>query len=260
VVNLIRLLQLVEFCSIFCAFSGVVSLASPETAHAAKQTLSVAKIYDLNDRSKHLYNFKNEFEVTADTKRMISTYTDLDGKLLVQETTILKVMAGKEALVSYDLDHKQMGATGRIEVRDGQAHFTYTKGGETKTASEKVGDDFIVSTMIVGFLNRNWEKIKQGEALKVRLGVVDRRETVGFSYVKMAESGDFVKVKMRPSSMIISALVNPLIWTMSPDGSHLKELEGRAQVKTAEGNKFKDFDGYTVYSQVAPSNETGRVK
>lgn len=254
------MVKFVMFCSIFCAFLGVVSLTSPETAQATMQTLSVAKIYDLNDRNKHLYNFKNELEVTADTKKMISTYTDLDGKLLVQETTILKVVAGKETLVSYDLDHRQMAASGKIEVRDGQAHFSYTKGGETKTASEKVGDDFIISTMIVGFLSRNWEKIKRGESLKVRLGVVDRRETVGFSYVKMAESGDYVKIKMRPSSMIISALVNPLIWTMSVDGSHLKELEGRTQVKTVEGKKFKDFDGYTVYSQVAPVTGSGQVK
>ena len=223
--------------------------ASTTAAVAGLQVQSTAKIYDLKDRTKHLYNFKNEVEMSGDTKKMIATYTDLDGKLLVHETTILKHVDGKESLVSYELDHKQIGATGKIEVRDGRAHFTYTKDGETKTASEKVGDDFIISTMIVGFLGRNWEKIKKGESLKVRLGVVDRRETVGFSYKKESESAEGVKVKMRPSSMIIAAIVNPLIWTMEPGGSFLKELEGRSPVKTADGGKFKDFDGYTVYTQ-----------
>lgn len=227
------------------------SFASGEQAATGLQAQSTAKIYDLKDRSKHLYNFKNEIEISGDTKKMVATYTDLDGKLLVHETTVLKQVDGKESLVSYDLDHKQMGATGKIEVRDGKAHFTYTKDGETKTASEKVGDDFVISTMIVGFLGRNWEKIKKGETLKVRLGVVDRRETVGFSYKKESESADGVKVKMRPSSMIIAAIVNPLIWTMEPNGGFLKELEGRSPVKTAEGDKFKDFDGYTVYTQGA---------
>lgn len=233
------------------ASAPVAPSAASVSTGGGLQVQSTAKIFDLKDRSKHLYNFKNEVEISGDTKKMVATYTDLDGKVLVYETTILKQADGKEMLVSYDLDHKQMGATGKIEVRDGKAHFTYTKDGETKTASEKVGDDFIISTMIVGFLGRNWDKIKKGESLKVRLGVVDRRETVGFSYKKESESADGVKVKMRPSSMIIAAIVNPLVWTMEPGGSFLKELEGRSPVKALENGKFKDFDGYTVYTQGA---------
>jgi hypothetical protein len=38
---------------------------------------------------------------------------------------------------------------------------------------------------------------------------------------------------------------------MEPGGSFLKELEGRSPVKALENGKFKDFDGYTVYTQGA---------
>lgn len=241
--NRIRVLSVTIFCA--CLFS------MPLAAYAAMQTLSAAKIYDLKDRNKHLYNLKNEFELTGDTKKMVATYTDPDGKLLVQETTILKVADGRESLVSYDLDHKQIGATGKIEVRDGRAYFTYTKDGKTKTANEKVGDDFVVSTMIVGYLGRNWEKIRRGETLKVRLGVVDRLETVGFSKKKAAESGEILKVKMSATSMIIAALVDPLYWGMALDGSHIKEYEGRLPVKTVAGSKVLDFDGFVLYEPQA---------
>ncbi len=235
----------------FVAFSSILSaclMLTPTMLLAAMQTISTAKIYDLHDRNKHLYNFKNEFELEGDVKRLVSTYTDLNGKILVLETTLIKVGNAMDSLISYDLDHKQMGAKGRIELRDGRAYFSYSRDGDTKTATEKVGEDFIVSTMISGFLARNWEKIKKGETLKVRLGVADRRETVGFNYEKISESQDSIKVKMRPTSMIIAALVNPLIWTMSGDGSHLKELEGRSPVKVIEEKKFKDFDGYAIYT------------
>lgn len=60
---------------------------------------------------------------------------------------------------------------------------------------------------------------------------------------------------MKPSSVIISALVNPLRFGFDTEGHHLLELEGRTNVKVMVDGKWKDFDGYTVYSYPAPKAE-----
>jgi hypothetical protein len=54
-------------------------------------------------------------------------------------------------------------------------------------------------------------------------------------------------VKMKPSSVFISALVDPLHFYLTPDGHRLIELDGRTQIKRQDGSKWKDLDGITRY-------------
>jgi len=223
-----------------------------ESASAAMTPLFSAKIFDLQDRSKHMFDYKNEFELVGDKKTMVTTFLDLDGKVLVVETTVVKIdEKGVETLLSFEQDHKQLGTSGKIEVKDGKAGFSFTKDGKTKTASETVEQNYIVSSMVLGFVQTNWEKLMKGETAKVRLGVVDRSESVGFSFSKESATAERVVIKMKPTSMIISALVSPLRFAFQPDGKKLVELEGRVAVKVQKDGKFKDFDGFTVYTYSA---------
>lgn len=230
---------------------GWLSIAS-ESASAAMTPLFTAKIFDLEDRSKHMFDYKNEFEIAGDKKTMVTTFFDLEGKVLVVETTIVKVSeSGVETLLSFEQDHKQLGTTGKIEVTDGKVAFSFTKDGKTKTASETFEPNYLVSSMVLGFVQSNWEKLMKGETAKVRLGVLDRRESVGFSFSKESATAEKVVIKMKPTSMIISAIVSPLRFIFQPDGKKLVELEGRVAVKTMKDGKFKDFDGFSVYSYSA---------
>jgi len=227
------------------------------SASAAMTPLFSAKIFDLQDRSKHMFDYKNEFEIAGDKKTMLTTFLDLEGKVLVVERTVVKVGEnGVESLLSFEQDHRQLGTVGKIEVADGKAGFTFTKDGKAKTASETVEQNYIVTSMVLGFVQSNWEKLMKGEAQKVRLGVVDRRESVGFSFSKESVTTEKVVIKMKPTSMIIAALVAPLRFTFTADGKKLLELEGRAAVKIQKDGKFKDFDGFTVYTYSTDSSAT----
>ncbi len=244
-----------KFAPIFVLTVSLMALAG-DFAMAAMTPFFSAKVYDLQDKSKHMFDYKNEFEVVGDKKTVVTTFTDLDGKVLVVETTVVKIdAAGAENLVSFEQDHRQLGAIGKIEVAEGKAAFTYTKEGKVKTASESLEPNFIVTSMVVGFVQRHWEMLMKGETAKVRLGVVDRRESVGFSFSKESSTADKVVIKMKPTSMIISALVAPLRFSFQTDGGKLLELEGRAAVKVLKDGKFKDFDGYTVYSYAPLANK-----
>jgi hypothetical protein len=162
----------------------------------------------------------------------------------------------KERLVSFEQEQKQIGTKGNLEVRDGKAFFSFLNEGKTKTDDEKYTDDFIVTSTLVKFLQARWPEVMKGETLKVRLAVLDRQETVGFQFKKESDKdlngAPGVILKMKPSSVIISALVSPLYFGFAADGSKLLELSGRTSVKLKVDGKFKDFDGYTVYTYPAP--------
>ena len=81
--------------------------------------------------------------------------------------------------------------------------------------------------------------------------MIDRRETVGFTLKKDSETTfngtKAVVIRMKPSSFVISALVSPLYFTFTEDGSRALQLKGRLPVKIKDGNSWKDFDGRMVY-------------
>lgn len=225
-----------------------LGFAGSSVAKAAPTPHFTAKIFDHKDHSKQMFDYKSDVDVEGETKTFTNTVSDLNGEVLVVEKTVLK--GGK--LVSFEQDQKQLKTQGKLEVKGEKIDFTFTRDGKTKTDDEKFSDDFIVTSTLVAYVQANWEKITKGETVKSRLGVLDRLETVGFQFKKESEKevggAKAVVVKMKASSLIISAIVNPLFFTFAADGSKLLELEGRTNVKVMVDGKFKDFDGHTVYS------------
>ncbi len=221
------------------------------TTHAAELRYT-AKVYELDKpREKVLFNYKSESENVGDTVIVNNHFTYPDGKLATHE----EITFQKNGRVSlYKQDQAQIGAKGQIEIAGGKAKFTYTKDGKTKTATEDAGDDFIVGSQIPLEIGAHWAELMRGDTFKRRLAVLDRCDSVGFNYSKEGEGEvdgkKAVIIKMKPSSFIIAALVNPLHFYMSPDGQELFEIKGRTTVKRDKGGgKFGDLDADIIYTK-----------
>lgn len=227
--------------------------ALPLKAHATEAEKSTygAKILDSSDRKTVLFTYKHEAVPKDEGTLVTNTFTSPDGKVAAVETAEFVKDASGPRLRLYKMDQKQVGAVGQVEVKDGVAHFSYSKDGATKTSSEKVGDDFIAGPSLVGHLQARWAKLMKGDTVKTRFVVLDRRETVGFQFYKEKETEvngqKAVVIKMKPSSFLIAALVDPLHFYFTPDGQRLLQMQGRVQVKKNEGGKWKDLDALTVY-------------
>jgi len=211
-----------------------------------------AKIFEDSKKEKLLFTYKQEIETKEDGRILTNTFYDnSDGSIAAIETIEFAKAGNDEVLRRYNMKQKQLNAEGTIELKDGKAHFTYTKDGKTKTATEKAAENFVVGSSALPYLRKHWDKIAKGEKVQVRLGVVDRLETVGFEFFRDRETeinGQKVYVlKMKPSSFIIAAIVNPLYWYVTADGQRLLEINGRSQVKRKVNGAWKDFDAVTVY-------------
>jgi len=106
--------------------------------------------------------------------------------------------------------------------------------------------------MIAPFLTAHWDDLLKGKEVKCRYIAADRAETIGFKFVKHAESirngKPVVVFKMSASSFVIAAFVNPIFVTMEKDGDHrVLEYDGRATPKIKDGNTWRDLDAVTVF-------------
>ena len=230
------------FLLLFCALF-FLSWHSPAYADSYS-----AEILDISSKQK-LYHFESNSIVKGEFTEVEMKHTDPSGGLVIVENALLK----NDELVKYQISHKQLQMEGSIEVKDKTLYFQKTSsGGKIKESKETKEDPLVLNVNLVAFLKKNWARLEKGESLETRYAVWDRLETVGFSFKKMGEteiSGEKrVKIQMKPTSFLISKLVDPLYFYFKPDGSQLKELDGRVAPKIKQGDSWKDLDAHIVYS------------
>jgi hypothetical protein len=245
---------------LLCLSSATLSvLLLPIMAAAAPEVRFTGRLFDKDsNKQKLMFNYKSEIEKRSTDTVIVNTFTTPDGKTALIETAeFSQVEAGKERLRALRLSQKQTGAEGSVEIKDGKATFAWTVDGKTQTNTETAGDDFVAGPGILSYLQKNWGRILKGEDVDFRLAVLERRETVGFEFSKEKEielgGQKAVIVKMKPSSLIIAALVKPLRFYVSADGQKLIELHGRTTVKQGSPGNWQDLDVVTVYDYPSTS-------
>jgi hypothetical protein len=220
------------------AFRPTVARAEPFTG----------LIYDENsNKTKLLFTLKRTETKTGDVTKIGGVFTGTDGKEAVTED--VTVQGAK--LQKYVLKKPQINESGFMEVRGNKIHFEWTKEGKTDTDDEDYKDNLIIGPTTIEYLKNHWAAILRGDDVDTRFAALDRKETVGFKFFKIEElkqgDRDLVKIKMKPTSFIIAAIVKPLIFTMEKSTARLVELEGRTLPKRLDDGKWKDLDADIVY-------------
>lgn len=156
-------------------------------------------------------------------------------------------------LLEYKIEQLQTKEKARIEIRDGQVFFEKTGAdGKSKSSTEKIKNlPVIVTSNLLMFVQKNWDRLEKEKELEFRLAVWDRQETVGFEMIReKVEStpyGQALKVKMKPSSFVIAALVKPIEFWFSLDGTKLLMMKGRVGPKQKVGSDWEPLDGEVQY-------------
>lgn len=201
-----------------------------------------------SNRQKKLFDFQlKELGVTGDIEKAMGTYRDTSGNTAIEETAETR----GSKVVKVHIVQKQTGEDALVEVKDGKIFFSITKDGKTKTESENLKEPFVITANFQKFVKEMWPQLKEGKTVDFRYGVWFRQETVGFSLKKVREtmngSQKQIVLKMKPSSFLIAALVDPIEFTFPEDGSHILEMVGRVAPKQKKGDSYSDLDAETVY-------------
>ena len=212
-----------------------------------------AEIYRA-DHKELQFRFTRQSTRSGSTVNVLREYTYPNGKVAVRE----RIVYEGDDLVSFTLDELQAGGSGSVKITGkppaGNISFKYIKepGAKEKSRTEELRPDTILGDMLAPFLVSHWDRLMKGESVKCRYIAVSRRETVGFTFLKTSESTSdgkpAVVIKMEPTNPIISALVDPLFFTMEKGGQHhMLEYTGRTTPKIRDGKNWKDLDAVTVF-------------
>lgn len=200
-----------------------------------------------SNKSKVLYQWTQVIKQNGTQKIAHITFTDPEAKVAAEEDSIVE--NGK--LLRYEVHHKQLGEEGLMEVKDGKVIFSYTKNGKTEKSEEDLEDNFVAGPTLVDYLAARKAILLKGDTVKIRFAVLDRKETVGFQFFKVGEEKfegkDAVVIKMKPSSFVIAALVDPLFFTFTKDDMRIRRIVGRTLPKQKIDGKWKDLDADIWY-------------
>ncbi len=203
-----------------------------------------------------LFKFKRVANRSGTTLNVERDFTYPDGKLAARE----HVLYEDDALISYELDEVQIGASGRATIQrtagdpgQGSIEFQYSRQSahQPELRTEALRKNTLTADMVGPFLAAHWEALQRGEKVKCRYIVVPRAETVGFTFIKEADSHsapNTATVKMEASTPFASALVAPLLFTIEAAPPHrVLQYVGRSTPKIKTKGKWKDLDAVTVF-------------
>lgn len=200
------------------------------------------------DRSKPLYFF--ERRVRSEGSEIVSTSYTHDGQKAVLVESAIHDANYK--VREFTENQFQLGKVGKMTVDGNKIHFYSVTGGKEKSEEETATAlPIVVGPTFYGFLYSNWDALMAGKTVPFRYCVISRMETVGFELKKVESPAEQIRIRMKPTSYIISLLVDPIHFTFSPDKT-LLSLEGRVPPKIKKGDGWADLDAYEVYKSIAP--------
>ena len=212
-------------------------------------------IYDATGTNV-LFGFKRTATRAGTNLQVLCEYSAPDGKLAARET----IDYHGDRLVAFTLEELQTGATGSVKILyppservSGKIEFNYlVPRGRLENASENLRPDTLTSDMVGTFLTDHWTELMKERAIKCRYLVVPRKQTIGFTFRRHAETTwrgkPAVVVRMEASSWVVGLAVDPLFFTMEKDGQHrVLQYTGRTTPKIKSKAGWKDVDAVTVF-------------
>lgn len=229
-------------------FVSLSSFAAPKT-QAPKVVVPAVQAVEVvrgrvfergSDQKTPLFTYERRVWKEGELTKAQSSYFSADGKLAHREDYTFKA----NDLLSYDYDQKQVDEHGSAKINGKKISMSFSEDGETKS-KELEDDGVLIAPLAIGYmLNRNWDKLMNDETIQARFILVERLDTVGFSFKKkkdlMFEGKEAVQIQMKPTSFFISSIVDPIQMIFEKNGEHrLLQSDGRLPVRVPKYNPPK---------------------
>src|ERR1035438_8897352 len=122
-----------------------------------------------------------------------------------------------------------------------------------KGDTEILPPDTVIDDTLYPFMMAHWDDLTRGDTVKFHFVSLEHERTFVFRLVKTGESAlngrMMEQIKMEPVSLIISHLVDPLMFTVEKDGAHrMLSYIGRTTPRVQKGKAWKYLDAETVFN------------
>lgn len=233
-------------------FLGILGLVF--CVHEASALERIARIYAIGDEGgKPLFVQKTTLNTDAEgITRVSTTIEDATGQLAMTEKCSFKGYT----LISDELEQLQTSEAYVMTVVDGKVRFQVFKVVDGKRVpsqderSEDMSDSFITGPLSEPYLKAKWAELTSGDTVKVRFGVAERGDSVGFKFYrnKEADTQDQkgIGLSMKPSGFL-GMFFKPIQLVLDADTKLLRRFQGRTPLKRKDGQKWEPLDAVILY-------------
>lgn len=178
--------------------------------------------------------------------------SDPKGELLIVEKA--EYNPGYE-LQRFEVANNQGGFSGSVLVSaDGhQLQYNLNDNGKISTSKEDVSEPVVTGPSMFGFILKNWDSLKAGNTIPVRMVVLREKTTYGFDVRFEQEANGRTSFSIVPSSFIVRLAIAPLRVVFDSTSRNARRFEGRVPPMESVAGKFRDLDARVDYTMVASS-------
>lgn len=197
-----------------------------------------------------LYRYERRVLMTATGSSASHLTSDPSGRLIIAETARV---SPNYTLERFEVVNQQAGFTGSVEVSNGGRHLVYElndHGARSKT-TEEVADPVVSGPSLFGFILQNWEPLKAGTTIPVRMLVMKDKTTYGFDVKFDKQSNGHASFTVTPSSFLIRLAIAPLRVVFDASTKNAIRYEGRVPPMENVSGKLKDLDARVEYTSVS---------
>ena len=199
-----------------------------------------------------LFHYERRVGTTSRGLSASHATSDPRGELLIVETA---EYSPSYALQRFDVANKQGGFSGSVLVSADGHHLDYivNDNGRVSSAKEDVREPVVTGPSMFGFILKNWDFLKAGNTIGVRMVVLREKTTYGFDVRFEQETNGQTSFSIVPSSFIIRMAIAPLRVVFDSTSRNVRRYEGRVPPMETAAGKLKDLDARVDYTMVASS-------
>ncbi|NDF14928.1 hypothetical protein EB061_06360 [bacterium] len=152
------------------------------------------------------------------------------------------------------IENRALRRLSELEVKDGKVHYKVTDldTGQVKTSTDDAEDNLVVPSTVMSFLRPSFQGLKEGKEVRLKVAVLDRRESFSFVMRKVREETtsdgqEGMVLEMAPVSFIVKALVDPMYFFVKPVSGELYAFQGRSALRRRQGESWKEMNVQTAY-------------
>jgi hypothetical protein len=182
---------------------------------------------------------------------------DRNGEIALIEKAVL---GAQGEVLDYSSEHRQLKHKSTMEQihnendKPDQLRMTYTASGKPSTVSqEPAPENVIVGASLIPYIFKHRQELLDGQELNIRLAVPERQDTYGFSLRHRGrdewQGKEVIRIEMRPTSLIIRAMVDAMSFYMDLEAKTLVGYRGRMGVYLQKpgSTDWDAFSGTTRY-------------
>lgn len=197
-----------------------------------------------------LYHYERRVQTVPTGLSTSHITSDPAGRVIIVESATL---SPHYEMHRFDVANQQAGFVGSVQLSNDGRHLEYelNENGKVTKASEDVSDPVVSGPSMFGYILENWEPLKAGNSLPVRMLVLKDKTTYGFDVKYEKQVNRQTSFTVTPSSFLIRMAIAPLRVVFDANSKTPVRYEGRVPPMENVAGKLKDLDARVEYTSAS---------